>query len=83
MITEKEYKKHNLEFWLNKKVRNLTVLKNGLFEYPVGTTFFITDKYAGFQLEVLNPCPVCGRKCVNAISRVPPEDLELVAEDLK
>lgn len=42
-----------------KKVDSIREIGNRLGTLPVGTTFTILRKYAGFELES-DPCSVCG-----------------------
>jgi hypothetical protein len=74
-ITASQYSRRAVPEWRGVKVRSLRALRNGWAEMPAGTIFTITRKFSGFDLES-DPCEHCGIKM--RISRVQPQDLELV-----
>ena len=77
MITWKDYRKHNEDYWKGKKVITLREMKNGWFVIPMGTILKIDRKYCGFSLEGLEVCKHCkiGRRI--SIGRVEPTALRL------
>ena len=80
MITAKEYRKKTEKEWRDTKVRTLRRLQNGWVIIPKGTILKINSKYLGFGLEGVEECPHCNIGKRLSISRVGPEDLEVVEE---
>ena len=79
-MDKKTYRKMLNKQFIGLKVRTLKELRNGLCTIAAGTVCTITQKRGGFSLET-ERCPCCGVKV--DISRVPPEDVDLIAETNK
>lgn len=70
----KTYRKYTEKFFMDKKVRTLIQMQNGLMIIPEGTICTITRKFGGFNLKS-EPCKHCGVQI--RISRVHRRDVEL------
>lgn len=69
------YNKTTEEDFLGKKVKTLSVLKNGNYEVAKGSVLTIERKHGGFSL-LCEACEHC--KVRIFITKVQPEDVELV-----
>jgi hypothetical protein len=78
MVNRKEYERRTLDYWKTVTVRTKCILRNGHEEIPEGTLCRVTDKKGGFRLQT-EPCKYCGVSVY--ITKVPPEDVYIVAVD--
>lgn len=75
MIGRKEYARRTDAYFRNLKIRTLRELRNENTVIPAGTIMRITCKMSGFTLQS-GHCQSCGVAVL--ISKVPPEDVEIV-----
>ena len=79
-MNNKEYQNMSEKELAGRKVRSLVTLRNGMGLIRAGTILEIRGKHAGLSLQS-EPCPRCGLRA--SITKVPPQDVELLPVGLK
>lgn len=74
-MTLAEYRRRTVAQWRGVKLRTKRELSNGNMVIPRGTVVEVDGKCGGFSLRT-ERCPCCGVRI--RISRVPPNDVEVV-----
>ena len=77
-MTWGQYRRTTLNQLKGRKVRVNRELRNGMMVIPEGAIATIDDKHGGFSLTS-DPCPHCGVRI--SISKVPPQDIDLLPEN--